>query len=77
MPRIGKSMLNTSNQYNNNYSKQLKFDGNVKFLLKTQKTQPVIIEKHNDLITYLDSKITNKSFTDVSGTELKEKLINN
>ena len=75
MPRIGKSMLNTSNQYNNNYSKQLKFDGNVKFLLKNQ---PVIINKHNSLITYLDSTINeNGLFTDVSGTEIKERLINN
>tara|TARA_B100001758_G_C18358434_1_gene584157 strand:- start:1307 stop:1522 length:216 start_codon:yes stop_codon:yes gene_type:complete len=55
MPHKGKSMLNTSNQFNNNYSKKIEFDPDFKFLMNIQKKTRIA---HNNLNTYLSSRVS-------------------
>lgn len=55
MPHKGKSMLNTSNQFNNNYSKKIEFDPEFKFLMNIQKKTRIA---HNNLTNYLSSKVS-------------------
>lgn len=55
MPRKGKSMLNTSNQFNNNYSKKIEFDPDFKFLMNIQKKTR---KAHNELNNYLSSTVS-------------------
>ena len=55
MPHKGKSMLNTSNQFNNNYSKKIEFDPDFKFLMNIQKKTRIA---HNNLNTYLSLRVS-------------------
>lgn len=55
MPHKGKSMLNTSNQFNNNYSKKIEFDPEFKFLMNIQKKTRIA---HNNLNNYLSLRIS-------------------
>lgn len=48
-------MLNTSNQFNNNYSKKIEFDPGFKFLMNIQKKTR---QAHNSLTNYLLYRVT-------------------
>lgn len=71
MPHKGKSMLNTSNQFNNNYSKKIEFDPDFKFLMNIQKKTRIA---HNNLNNYLSLRVSDTPSGSINSNIIQFKI---